>query len=98
MKDGYDFSGGPMKIEKWEKTVSITLVPNENYWGDLAKPDKVVFKIIPDTAAYFQAFKAGEVPAIYPQPQIDAIEQITLGYRTPPRSSPPTPATWKRCG
>lgn len=79
MKDGYTFSGGPLRIEKWEKTVSVTLVPNENYWGDLAKPDKVVFKIIPDTAAYFQAFKAGEVQAIYPQPQIDAIEQISAG-------------------
>lgn len=79
MKDGYTFSGGPFLIEKWEKTVAITLVPNENYWGAKAKPDKVIFKFIPDTAAYFQAFKAGEVQAIYPQPQIDAIEQIQAG-------------------
>lgn len=79
MKDGYKFSGGPFKLESWEKGNAITLVPNENYWGSKAKPDKVIFKLIPDTAAYFQAFKAGEVLAIYPQPQIDAIEQIKGG-------------------
>ncbi len=79
MKDGYTFSGGPFKLESWEKGTAITLVPNESYWGPKAKPDKVIFKIIPDTAAAFQAFKAGEVLAIYPQPQIDAIEQINAG-------------------
>lgn len=79
MKDGYTFSGGPFKLEKWDKGNSISLIPNPNYWGSKAKPDKVIFKIFADTSAYFQAFKAGEVLAIYPQPQIDAIEQITAG-------------------
>ena len=32
-----------------------------NYWGEKPKLDKVVFKFITDTAAEFQAFKAGEV-------------------------------------
>lgn len=79
MKDGYTFSGGPFKLESWDKGNAVTLVPNANYWGPKARPDKVIFKVIPDTAAYFQAFKAGEVLAIYPQPQIDAIEQVNAG-------------------
>ncbi len=79
MKDGYTFSGGPFKLEKWEKGVEITLVRNDNYFGDKAKLDKVVFKIIPDTAAEFQAFKAGEVLGIYPQPQIATIDAIKAG-------------------
>jgi len=83
MKDGYAFSGGPFRIEGgkkgWRKGVSVTLVPNENYWGPKPKLDRVVFKFLADTAAEFQAFKAGEVLAIYPQPQLDAIEQIEDG-------------------
>ena len=31
----------------------------------------MIFKIIADTAAEFQAFKTGQVSAIYPQPQLD---------------------------
>jgi peptide/nickel transport system substrate-binding protein len=38
-----------------------------------------VFKIQADTAAEFQAFKAGEVSAIYPQPQLDAVDAINAG-------------------
>ncbi len=79
MKDGYTFSGGPFKLEKWDKGVEVTLVRNDNYFGTKAKLDKVVFKIIPDTAAEFQAFKAGEVQGIYPQPQIATIDAIKAG-------------------
>ncbi len=79
MKDGYTFSAGPWKIEKWVKGATITLVPNPSYWGDKPKLDKVIFKFQADTAAEFQAFKAGEVSVIYPQPQLDAVDQIKAG-------------------
>lgn len=80
-KDGYEFSGGPFKLAKdgWKKGESITLVRNENYWGDQAKLDKVIFRFQADTTAQFAAFKAGEVAAIYPQPQIDVIDAIDAG-------------------
>ncbi len=76
MKDGYTWSGGPFTIEKWEKGASVTLVRNDAYFGEKALLDKVTFKFVPDTAAQFAAFKSGEVKAIYPQPQLDAIDQI----------------------
>lgn len=79
MKDGYDFSGGPWKIEAWVKGTSVTLVPNENYWGEQPKLDKVTFQFITDTAAAFQALKSGQVQALYPTPQLDAISQIEAG-------------------
>ena len=79
MKDGFKFSGGPWMIDKWDKGVSITLVPNPKYWGDKPKISKVVFKIIADTAAEFQAYKAGEVSMIHPQPQIAVVDAITAG-------------------
>ena len=80
MKDGYAFSAGPYKIDKWEKGVAITLVKNDKWWGD-TKPnlDKIVFKFVADTAAEFQAYKAGEVDMIKPQPQIAVVDAIKAG-------------------
>jgi peptide/nickel transport system substrate-binding protein len=79
MADGYTWSGGPWKLDHWTKGTEWVLVPNENYWGPKPKLDKVVFKLIADTSAEFQAFKAGEVLGIYPQPQLDAVDQIASG-------------------
>jgi peptide/nickel transport system substrate-binding protein len=79
MKDGYKFSAGPWIIDSWEKGVGITLVPNDKYMGDKPKLDKVVFKFIADTSAEFQTYQAGEVDAIYPQPQIAVVDAISAG-------------------
>ena len=79
MANGFDFSGGPWMIETWDKGVEVVLVPNENYWGDVPKLDSVTFRFVTDTAAEFQAFQAGEVEAIYPQPQLDVIDAINQG-------------------
>ena len=79
MADGYDFSGGPWKIEKWTRGTSVTLVPNENYWGEKPHLDKVTFLFLPDTTAAFQALKSGQVSALYPSPQLDALTQIEAG-------------------
>lgn len=79
MADGYDFSGGPWKIESWDRGTSATLVPNENYWGEKPHLDKVTFMFLPDTTAAFQALKSGQVDALYPSPQLDAINQIDAG-------------------
>ena len=78
MANGYDFSGGPY-IAKWDHGVSVTLTANPNWYGTPVKTKTIVFKFLPDTAAEFQAFKSGEVDAIYPQPQPDSIEQIKAG-------------------
>jgi len=78
MNDGYAWSGGPWFAD-WERGEQVTLTPNPKYWGKKAKIDKVVFKFIANTSAAFKAFKNGEVLAIYPQPQPDAVEQIEGG-------------------
>jgi peptide/nickel transport system substrate-binding protein len=79
MKDGYNWSGGPWLIQTWQKGVSVTMVPNPNYWGEKPHLDKVIFQFVPDTASEFQAFKTGQVQAIYPQPQPDAVAAIQGG-------------------
>lgn len=79
MANGYDWSGGPWMIDKWEKGVEVTLVPNENWWGEAPRLDKIIFKIQADTSAEFKAFENNEVSMIYPQPQLDAVDQIQAG-------------------
>ncbi|WP_113701655.1 peptide ABC transporter substrate-binding protein [Nonomuraea lactucae] len=79
MKDGYDFSGGPWKIKEWKKGTSVTLIPNDRFWGRKPKLDQVTFQFTPDTAAAFQAFKSGQLDALYPTPQLDVVEQIKSG-------------------
>lgn len=75
-KDGYKFSGGPWIIESWNKGTDLTLVRNDKYWGKKANLDKVVFKFITDTSAELQAYKTGQVMAIYPQPQLELADQL----------------------
>jgi len=79
MVNGYEFSGGPWIIEAWNKGSEVVLVPNENYWGTVPKLESVTFRFVTDTAAEFQAYQAGEVAAIYPQPQLDVIDSINAG-------------------
>jgi peptide/nickel transport system substrate-binding protein len=78
MKNGYSWSGGPWFF-KWDKGVSVTLTPNPKWYGTKPTIKKVIFKILTDTAAEFQAFKSGEVSAIYPQPEPSAIASIKGG-------------------
>ncbi|MGW6522846.1 ABC transporter substrate-binding protein [Streptomyces sp. NPDC054962] len=79
MKDGYTFSGGPWKIQSWKRGVSVTLVPNKRYWGKKPKLDRVTFQFTADTAAAFQAFRSGQLDALYPSPQLDVLEQLKRG-------------------
>jgi peptide/nickel transport system substrate-binding protein len=78
MKDGYSWSGGPW-FAKWNKGQSIVLTPNPKYWGPKAHLDKVTFVFESDTAAEFQAFKSGQVDAIYPAPQVEVMDAIQSG-------------------
>ncbi|WP_156096815.1 ABC transporter substrate-binding protein [Amycolatopsis jejuensis] len=90
MKDGYSFSGGPWKIESWKRGASVTLVPNPNYWGEKPKLDKVTFQFTADTAAAYQAFKSGQLDALYPTPQLDSADQIRNGLQNAGSQIDPT--------
>lgn len=76
MKDGFTWSGGPFMIETWTKGQEMVLVPNEKFWGKKPNVDKVVFRFITDSTAELQAYKTGQVMAMYPQPQIELAQQL----------------------
>lgn len=60
---------GPFKFVQWLKDDSITIDRFEEYWGEKAYLDRVIFRAIPDATARYLALKAGEVDLIdYPSP------------------------------
>ncbi len=52
---------GPFKLETFEPNNRLVLARFEDYWGDKAKLDKVIFKPIADGAARRQALESGEI-------------------------------------
>jgi peptide/nickel transport system substrate-binding protein len=69
MKDGYNWSGGPWKLDHWTKNVELKLVPNAAFWGQKPHLNSITWKFVADTAAELQNFKSGQVSLIYPQAQ-----------------------------
>jgi peptide/nickel transport system substrate-binding protein len=92
MKDGYAFSAAPWELEGgksgWKKGKTITLVPNDAFWGTQPSIGKVVFQFIPESSAELEAVKTGQVVAAYPLPIDGALDQLdessnlsyTVGY------------------
>jgi len=72
-----DYSGGPLQITDFQKDVSVTEVPNPKWYGK-EKPhlDKVIFRIITDQNQEVPALQNNEVQMIYPQPQVDMVNQV----------------------
>jgi len=73
MKDGYDWSGGPWKLKGgaagWVKGTSITLVPNDSYYGEKPNLSSITFKFLTDTKAEQDGLLSNQVAMIYPQAQ-----------------------------
>lgn len=61
---------GPYKFESYDKTnKTITLVRNDDYWGEKAKTSKLIFKIIEDENARKQELAAGTIDGYdFPSP------------------------------
>jgi peptide/nickel transport system substrate-binding protein len=51
---------GPFVFESWTPGQEITFSKNENYWGEKAKVDKVVFKVVPEETTRISMLETGE--------------------------------------
>jgi peptide/nickel transport system substrate-binding protein len=69
-------SGGPYVVSQFVKGNSLTLVRNDKYYGKRPALDQIVYRYITDSAAEPQALANNEVQMIYPQPQLDLIDQV----------------------
>ena len=55
---------GPFKLDHWTPGEEIVLAKNETYWGEAAKLDRVVIKIISEFGTRFAMLQAGEADVI----------------------------------
>jgi len=75
-----DISGGPWQLKKENIDVAgqiVVLTPNDKFWGDKPNLDQLVIQNIgndPGTAV--QGLQSGELNMIYPQPQLDLVDQV----------------------
>jgi peptide/nickel transport system substrate-binding protein len=67
---------GPYVISGWEQGQSLTLARNEKYFGPKAHLDSVVFRFLPESTTQPAALQNSEVDLIYPQPQLDLVQQV----------------------
>ncbi|MED1949613.1 glutathione ABC transporter substrate-binding protein [Brevibacillus centrosporus] len=51
---------GPFAFESWTPGQEMTLVKNGNYWGNKAKVDKIVYKVVPEDTTRIAMVEAGE--------------------------------------
>jgi peptide/nickel transport system substrate-binding protein len=52
---------GPFKFESWTLGEQLSIVRNDDYWGEPAQLDQVIFRPIGDNTARLQALQTGEV-------------------------------------
>ncbi|KAB5607136.1 ABC transporter family substrate-binding protein [Bifidobacterium jacchi] len=88
-----EWAAGPYKVESFSDS-QVTFVPNEKWWGDKPKLDKVIYKQMSSTAI-INAFKNGEIDAtgsdgVTTKDNIQAVRsvkdaQLRYGYSTKTR-------------
>ncbi|MFD2741307.1 ABC transporter substrate-binding protein [Sulfitobacter aestuarii] len=60
---------GPFKFQAYQKDAVIRYVRNDEYFGDKAKVESLIFAITPDASVRFQKVQAGECHVMaYPNP------------------------------
>jgi peptide/nickel transport system substrate-binding protein len=70
------WTGGPWKIDNFQDKVSVTEVPNPAWWGAKPRLSRVIFRVITDATQEPTALQNNEVQVLYPQPQVDLVNQI----------------------
>jgi peptide/nickel transport system substrate-binding protein len=59
--EGMAVGTGPFMVGEWVKEDHLTLVRNDDFWGEAPNLDEIVYKVIPDTSAMFLALQAGDI-------------------------------------
>jgi peptide/nickel transport system substrate-binding protein len=79
---------GPFRFESWTRGDRLVLVRNEDYWGEPATIERLIFRPISDNAARLQALQTGEIQGfdlVEPQdmPTIEGDDNLQLLDRPP---------------
>src|SRR5256884_4209625 len=81
-KQGADFSRapvgtGPFKFVEWKTNTHVIVERNNDYWGDKALLDRVVFRVVPEEGARMIALQTGDADMVlFPSPaQLPALRK-----------------------
>ncbi|MFA6807680.1 MAG: ABC transporter substrate-binding protein [Eubacteriales bacterium] len=55
---------GPFKYSNWKKGEYVELVANDDYWGEMPKIGKLIFKVVPEPSTRLMELQTGQVDAI----------------------------------
>lgn len=55
---------GPFKLDSWDKGTAVTLVRNDDYWGDKPEVTQVTFRAIAESSTRLSALQNGEADII----------------------------------
>ena len=58
-------TSGPFTVESFTPGGDLVMVPNDKYWGDKPKLDRLTIRSIPEVAARVTALKTGELDVIW---------------------------------
>jgi ABC-type transport system substrate-binding protein/ABC-type branched-subunit amino acid transport system substrate-binding protein len=74
--EGRAVGTGPFMVEDWVKEDHLTLLRNDNYWGEKPTLQRIEYRVIPDTSAAFLALQAGDIDmlSLWASPGPDDIE------------------------
>ena len=67
---------GAFQFESWERGSEVTLTRYDDYWGEPAQLDELIFTVIPDGPARRQALEAGDIDGydLVDPADVDALE------------------------
>ncbi|MFC5993940.1 ABC transporter family substrate-binding protein [Pseudonocardia hispaniensis] len=72
-----NYTAGPYKVENWQDNIALTLVPNPKWFGaEKPRLDRLVLRVITDATQEPIALQNNEVQVLYPQPQVDLVQQV----------------------
>src|SRR5438045_2153984 len=81
-KMGPDFSRapvgtGPFRFVEWKTNTHVIIERNNDYWGDKALVDRVIFKVVPEEGARMIALQTGDADMVlFPSPaQLPALRK-----------------------
>lgn len=78
---GYSCTG-PYRFTSWTSDVEVVLDRFPEYWGEApGNVDRIIFRIIPDTAARLAALQAGEIDG-FEQPAVEDLAGLESGENT----------------
>ena len=71
---------GPFRFESWIRDDRLVLVRNDDYWGEEAAMERLIFRAIGDGAARRQALESGEIDGYEPVDPADVASLREAGF------------------